>query len=116
MESVMVTGDDGLDLGGAGSSFTFFVPTDAAFEALGTSTVESALTNAVLLKKVTCYAIFICIYQQVTEPCSVDCCKSRRTWPLQLGFVQTGLNLQFEFPVRNPGRATFSGDRFESMN
>jgi len=52
MESVMVTGDDGLDLGGAGSSFTFFVPTDAAFEALGTSTVESALTNAVLLKKI----------------------------------------------------------------
>ena len=67
MESVMVTGDDGLDLGGAGSSFTFFVPTDAAFEALGTSTVESALNNAVLLKKVTCYAIFICICQQIVN-------------------------------------------------
>ena len=51
MESVMVTGEHGLDLS-AGGSMTFFVPTDAAFQELGAGTVESALKNPVLLKTV----------------------------------------------------------------
>ena len=52
MESVMVTGEHGLDLSAGGSSMTFFVPTDAAFQELGAGTVESALKNPVLLKTV----------------------------------------------------------------
>ena len=53
MESVMVTGEHGLDLSAGGSSMTFFVPTDAAFQELGAGTVESAPKNPVLLKTVT---------------------------------------------------------------
>ena len=45
----MVTGEHGLDLSAGGSSMTFFVPTDAAFQELGAGTVESALKNPVLL-------------------------------------------------------------------
>lgn len=52
MESVMTTGDDGLDLASLGGSATFFVPTDAAFEALGTETVENAIKNPALLKTI----------------------------------------------------------------
>lgn len=54
MESVMTTGDDGLDLASLGGSATFFVPTDAAFDALGTETVENAIKNPTLLKTVSC--------------------------------------------------------------
>ena len=53
----MVTGEHGLDLSAGGSSMTFFVPTDAAFQELGAGTVESALKNPVLLKTVTNYII-----------------------------------------------------------
>ena len=53
MESVMVTGEHGLDLSASGSSMTFFVPTDAAFQELGSAAIENALKNPVLLKTVT---------------------------------------------------------------
>ena len=52
METVMVTGDDGLDLASAGSSNTFFVPTDAAFNELGAGTMDKAMRNPTLLKTV----------------------------------------------------------------
>ena len=51
MELVM-TGSDALDLSSGGFSSTFFVPTDAAFDELGASTIEEALKNRVLLKTV----------------------------------------------------------------
>lgn len=52
MELVM-SGSDALDLSSGGVSSTFFVPTDAAFEELGSSTVEDALRNRALLKTVS---------------------------------------------------------------
>jgi len=52
MESLTLTGDDGLDLSTLGGSATFFVPTDAAFVAMGASSVEAALENPVMLKQV----------------------------------------------------------------
>lgn len=57
MESVMTTGDDGLDLAALGGSATFFVPTEAAFEAVGTETVENAIKSPALLKTVSCSAL-----------------------------------------------------------
>ena len=53
MELVM-TGSDALDLSSGGVSSTFFVPTDAAFEELGGSTIQDALKNRALLKTVSC--------------------------------------------------------------
>ena len=47
-----MTGSDALDLSSGGFSSTFFVPTDAAFDELGASTIEEALKNRVLLKTV----------------------------------------------------------------
>lgn len=52
MESVTVTGDDGLDLAATGGSMTFFVPTDDAFKQLGNDVVEKALKNTPLLKTI----------------------------------------------------------------
>jgi len=52
METVMTTGPDSLDLTSGGGSFTFFVPTDEAFEALGNETIEEVLGNSAILKKV----------------------------------------------------------------
>lgn len=52
MESLTLTGDDGLDLSTLGGSATFFVPTDAAFVAMGASSVEAALENPVMLKQI----------------------------------------------------------------
>ena len=52
METVMTTGPDSLDLTSGGGSFTFFVPTDEAFEALGNETMEEVLGNSAILKKV----------------------------------------------------------------
>lgn len=48
-----MSGSDALDLSSGGVSSTFFVPTDAAFEELGTSMVEDALRNRALLKTVS---------------------------------------------------------------
>lgn len=52
MELVM-TGSDALDLTSGGLSSTFFVPTDAAFDELGASTIDEALGNRALLKTVS---------------------------------------------------------------
>lgn len=56
MELVM-TGSDALDLSAGGISSTFFVPTDAAFKQLGSSTVEDALKNRAILKTVSSIVI-----------------------------------------------------------
>jgi hypothetical protein len=44
------TGSDALDFASGGISATFFVPTDAAFEELGTAAAENAMKNRSLLK------------------------------------------------------------------
>ncbi|XP_046655629.1 periostin-like [Daphnia pulicaria] len=51
MELVM-TGSDALDFASGGISATFFVPTDAAFEELGTAAVANAMKNRSLLKTI----------------------------------------------------------------
>lgn len=52
-----MTGSDALDLSSGGVSSTFFVPTDAAFDELGASTIEEALRNPVLLKTVSIFSL-----------------------------------------------------------
>lgn len=55
MELVM-TGSDALDFASGGISATFFVPTDTAFEELGTAAVENAMKNRSLLKTVSLFS------------------------------------------------------------
>jgi hypothetical protein len=57
MELVM-TGSDALDFASGGISATFFVPTDAAFEELGTAAVANAMKNRSLLKTVSFFLFF----------------------------------------------------------
>jgi hypothetical protein len=58
MELVM-TGSDALDFASGGISATFFVPTDAAFEELGTAAVANAMKNRSLLKTVSFFFFFL---------------------------------------------------------
>lgn len=52
------TGSDALDFASGGISATFFVPTDAAFEELGTAAAENAMKNRSLLKTVSFFFLF----------------------------------------------------------
>jgi hypothetical protein len=56
------TGSDALDFASGGISATFFVPTDAAFEELGTAAVANAMKNRSLLKTVSFFFFFSFIW------------------------------------------------------
>jgi hypothetical protein len=66
MELVM-TGSDALDLSSGGISATFFVPTDAAFEELGSAAVENAMKNRALLKTVSFLVAVLTAFQLSSE-------------------------------------------------
>jgi len=52
METAMTTGSDSIDLTSSGSSFTFFVPNDEAFKALGNETIEQMFSSRAIISKV----------------------------------------------------------------
>ena len=62
-----MTGSDALDLSSGGISATFFVPTDAAFEELGSAAVENAMKNRSLLKTVSFLVAVLTAFQLSSE-------------------------------------------------